>query len=90
MVPLWDWLCLVAAGIFGYHEAVIATEYKAAVTFFNEDHVATEGMPRGDVIEIYWDIITGHFSDDKTVELLRNNVVGYEISQEDPCNKIRL
>ncbi|MBQ9468411.1 MAG: hypothetical protein IJU52_05335 [Clostridia bacterium] len=61
-----------------------AKEYKDAVTFFEENGLSMEGLSRAEVKEVYRDIITERFEDDKTVEVIKKAVEGTEIEQDVP------
>lgn len=66
-----------------------AAEYKAAVQFFNDYDMSTEGLTRGEIKAVYRDITTKSFTYSKTAEVIRDsisadNIGGYEITQDDP------
>ena len=78
--------CLVlligtCSGLAIYTEA---KEYEAAISFFNEYSLTTEGLSRGEIKNIYRDITTNSFSYGKTAEIIQKSVGGYEIFQENP------
>lgn len=80
-------LLTVGLGTFAF--SVEAKEYSAAVQFFNEYDLPTEGLTRSQIKAIYRDIITKSFSYDKTAEVIEKGlterkVSGYEILQRDP------
>ena len=80
-------LLTVGLGTFAF--SVEAKEYSAAVRFFNEYDLPTEGLTRSQIKAIYRDIITKSFSYDKTAEVIEKGlterkVSGYEIWQRDP------
>ena len=56
-----------------------AKEYNAAVDFFEENGLSTEGLSRSDVKAVYRDITY-----DKTAEVIERAVPGLEISQREP------
>lgn len=66
----------VGAGIFAIRAE--AKEYQAAVQFFQDNDLPTEGLTRGEMKEIYRDITTDSFTAEKTGELLK----GYMIEQK--------
>ncbi|MBR5746881.1 MAG: hypothetical protein IKX92_06445 [Clostridia bacterium] len=61
-----------------------AKEYGEAVEFFEENGYSTEGLSRSEVKEIYRDIITQKFENEKTASVIRSKVSGTEISQDEP------
>ncbi len=82
-------LVLVIGSGFGVHAyAAEQREYKAAVTFFAENDLPTEGLTRGEIKAVYRDIATEQFTYEKTAEVLQNSlqakIPGYEIVQEAP------
>lgn len=82
-------LVLVISSCFGVHAyAAEQREYKAAVTFFAENDLPTEGLTRGEIKAVYRDITTEQFTYEKTAEVLQNSlqakIPGYEIVQEAP------
>ncbi len=74
---------VIAASITVTAFAVEAREYKAAVSFFAENGLSTEGLTRSEVKEVYRDITTKSFSSGKTAEVLRHAVPGWEIEQSE-------
>ena len=81
---------LLITACFGTFTVVAeATEYKAAVQFFNNYGMSTDGLNRGEIKAVYRDITTKSFTYSKTAEVIRNsisadNVGGYEITQDEP------
>ena len=81
---------LLISACFGtFAVAAEAAEYKAAVQFFNDYGMSTDGLTRGEIKAVYRDITTKSFSYSKTAEVIINsisadNVGGYEIMQDDP------
>ena len=81
---------LLITACFGTFAVVAeAAEYKAAVQFFNDYGMSTDGLTRGEIKAVYRDITTKSFTYAKTAEVIRNsisadNVGGYEITQDDP------
>ena len=81
---------LLLSACFGTLAVVAeAAEYKAAIQFFNNYGMSTDGLTRGEIKAVYRDITTQAFTYSKTAEVIRNsisvdNVGGYEITQEDP------
>jgi len=61
-----------------------AKEYNAAVDFFKENGLSTEGLSRSDVKAVYRDITSQHFTYDKTAEVIERAVPGLEIDQRQP------
>ena len=88
--PLSKWIavaaCLVLliSTVFGITIYAEVKEYKAAISFFNEYSLATEGLSREEIKSIYRDIITNSFSYGKTAEVIQKSVGGYEIFQDNP------
>lgn len=80
---------LVSACFGTFAVAAEAAEYKAAVQFFNDYDMSTEGLTRGEIKAVYRDITTKAFTYSKTAEVIIksisvDNVGGYEIMQGDP------
>ncbi len=81
---------LLISACFGtFAVAAEAAEYKAAVQFFNDYGMSTDGLTRGEIKAVYRDITTESFTYSKTAEVIRNsisvdNVGGYEITQDNP------
>lgn len=95
--PLWlKWgtvaacVLLLITACFGTFSAVAeAEEYNAAVRFFDDHGMSTDGLTRGEIKAVYHDITTKSFTYSKTAEVIKDsiyadNVGGYEISQDDP------
>ncbi len=83
----WGALAACVALIVGLAGAAIvaeAKEYRAAVAFFEDNGLSTEGLSRSDVKAIYRDITTQRFTYDKTAEVLERSVPGLEIDQRQP------
>jgi len=83
------WLALAAClaltvSLVGVAFAAEAREYGAAVAFFDENGLSTEGLSRSDVKAVYRDITSQHFTYDKTAEVIERAVPGLEISQREP------
>ena len=77
--------CLaLAASLAGVAFAAEAREYGAAVAFFDENGLSTEGLSREDVKAVYRDITTQRFSYDKTAQVIERLVPGLEIDQREP------
>ena len=60
------------AGIFAVRAE--AMEYRAAVRFFSENGLSSEGLTRGEIKEIYRDITADTFGEEKTAALLRESL----------------
>lgn len=74
-------------GIYAYSEEV--KEYNAAIKFFNEYDLSTNGLTRGEIKKVYRDITTESFSYEKTAEVIANSITsdlidGFEILQDNP------
>lgn len=83
------WLALAAClaltvSLVGVAFAAEAREYGAAVAFFDENGLSTEGLSWSDVKAVYRDITSQHFTYDKTAEVIERAVPGLEISQREP------
>ena len=79
--------CLALVVIIGstaFAFAAEAAEYKNAVAFFEENGLSTEGLSRSEVKAVYRDITQKKFSYDKTAEVIRKAVPGWEIQQHEP------
>ena len=81
---------LLITACFGTFAVVAeAAEYKAAVQFFNDYGMSTDGLTRGEIKAVYRDITTKSFTYSKTAEVIQNSISadiigGYEIMQDDP------
>ncbi len=64
--------------------AAEAKEYSAAVEFFEDNGLSTEGLSRSDVKAVYRDITSQRFTYDKTAEVIEKAVPGVEIFQRQP------
>lgn len=74
--------CLIlAVGLTSIAYAAEAREYSAAVQFFDENGLSTDGLSRDDVKAVYRDIKTQRFTYDKTAEVIERSVPGVEIFQ---------
>lgn len=85
------WLAAAAcfALLVGIGTAVFATvaeakEYRAAVSFFEENGLSAEGLSRTELKAVYKDITTNSFTYEKTAEVLQRTVSGWEITQDEP------
>ena len=76
---------VVTAGIAGFSIAAEAREYAAAVEFFEENGLSTEGLSREEIKEVYRDITTRSFTNGKTAEVIRKAVPGFDIEDEEPA-----
>lgn len=78
--------CLVLVTVLGgLAVAAEAKEYHAAVEFFEDYGLSTEGLSRADVKAVYRDIISQRFAYGKTAEVLERAVPGLEITQRQPA-----
>lgn len=86
--PIWvKWgalaACLVlTVSLMGF--VAEAGEYGAAVTFFDENGLSTQGLSRSEVRAVYRDITSRHFTNDKTAEVIARTVPGLELDQRQP------
>lgn len=83
---------LISVGFGTFTIAAEAAEYKAAVQFFHDYGMSTDGLTRGEIKAVYRDITTKSFTYSKTAEVIRNsistdNIGGYEIAQDDPSSE---
>lgn len=81
-------LCLGLGG-YAYAYAAEEKEYNAAVQFFADYGLSTDGLTRSEIKAVYRDIITESFTYGKTAEVIRNSfsfgpVGGYEIWEDVP------
>jgi len=65
---------LLSAGFGTYAYAAEVKEYNAAVRFFGEYDLPTEGLTRGDIKAVYRDISTQTFHYSKTEEVIENSL----------------
>ncbi len=77
---------IISAGLGSYAYASELKEYKAAVSFFNDYGLSTDGLSRGEIKEVYHDIKTEAFSYSKTAEVIAKSISdsqvdGFEIIQ---------
>lgn len=80
---------LLSAGFGTYTYAAEIKEYNAAIKFFNDYNLSTEGLTRGEIKKVYLDITTESFSYMKTAEVIANSlssaqIGGFEILQDNP------
>ncbi|HBL83300.1 MAG: hypothetical protein A2Y17_10210 [Clostridiales bacterium GWF2_38_85] len=74
---------IIIVGISGFAINAEAREYKAAVQFFEENDLSTEGFTRSEIKKIYKDIDMGVFSYEKTIEILNKiSVEMYSVELE--------
>lgn len=81
---------LIGLGVGGYAYAAEVKEYNAAVAFFEENGLSTEGLSRSDIKAVYKDITTKSFAYSKTAEVIADSITtdsvgGYEILQNGPA-----
>ncbi len=75
-------IAVVGSAVFAF--AVEAKNYNAAVTFFEENGLSTEGLSRAEVKAVYRDITKKTFSYEKTADVIQQAVPGWEIQQAEP------
>lgn len=80
---------LISVGVGTYAYAEEAKEYNAAVQFFSDHGLSTEGLSRREIKAVYRDITTESFTYSKTAQVIRNSIFseqvgGYEIGQDAP------
>ena len=78
-------LALLLIGSAAVAVAAESGEYRAAVTFFEENGLSAEGLSRAEVKAVYRDITAQRFTYGKTAEVLRRTVPGWEIRQDAPA-----
>ncbi len=76
--------CFVLLAVCGTAVVAEAKEYTAAIAFFQEYELSTDGLSRTDIKKVYRDITTGKFTYEKTSGVIITSVSGYDIFQEDP------
>lgn len=84
---------LAGAGAATSAYAAEQKEYKAAVEFFEENELSTEGLSRREIKAVYRDITTNSFSYSKTADVIKNTkfdttVPGIEITPEAPTQQV--
>lgn len=82
------WIALAAClvliiSMVGVACAAEVKEYSAAVDFFEQNGLSTDGLSRSDVKAVYRDIATRNFTYDKTAEVLSQTVPGLQIIQDE-------
>lgn len=80
------WIALAAClvliiSMVGVACAAEVKEYSAAVDFFEQNGLSTDGLSRSDVKAVYRDITARTFTHDKTAEVLSQTVQGLQITQ---------
>ena len=75
-------IAVIGSSVFAF--AVEAKNYNAAVAFFEENGLSTEGLSRAEVKAVYRDITKKKFSYEKTADVIRQAVPGWEIQQAEP------
>ena len=80
-------LLAIALGSVTYAYAAEAKEYRDAVTFFSENGLTLEGLNRAEIRAVYRDITTRRFIYEKTPEVIRRAVPGWEIEQSVPARE---
>ena len=75
---------VISIGFVGFSIAAEAREYAAAVEFFEENGLSTEGLSRDEIKAVYRDITTNSFTYGKTAEVIHKAVPGFDIDDEDP------
>lgn len=64
---------LIGAALGGTAYAVESKEYNAAISFFAENDLSTEGLTRSEIKAVYRDITTESFTYSKTAEVLEHS-----------------
>ena len=82
-------ILLLSTGFGTYTYAQEIKEYNAAIKFFNDNDLSTQGLTRGEIKKIYRDITTESFTYTKTAQVIANSmtseqVEGFEIMQDNP------
>ena len=65
---------IISIGLGTYAYTVDAKEYSAAVQFFDEYDLPTDGLSRGEIKSVYKDINTKNFSYSKTADVIANSL----------------
>lgn len=80
---------LLGIGFGTYAYAAELREYNAAVQFFDENRLSTEGLTRSEIKAVYRDITTASFTYGKTAEVILSSdmVGGFEIEQKIPTRE---
>lgn len=65
---------MFSVGFGTYAYAAEAREYKKAVQFFNDYVLSTDGLTREEIKNVYRDITSNSFSDDKTIYVIATNI----------------
>ncbi|MBE6646218.1 MAG: hypothetical protein E7611_01095 [Ruminococcaceae bacterium] len=84
--------CLLVAFSIGFGVRAYAAEvkeYNAAVVFFEENNLSTQGLTRNEIKKVYRDITTKAFTYFKTADVILESlsteqIEGYEIWQDEP------
>jgi len=91
IVPQFRWaivtLCLIIVIVIGFTAWKVSAEkreYNIAIDFFEDNGLSTDDLTSEEIVEIYRDITTGKFTYNKTIEVLRKTVSGWEIPQVNP------
>ncbi|MGN0369502.1 MAG: hypothetical protein ACI4EW_03050 [Butyrivibrio sp.] len=94
LIPVAAGILLATVAGFGIRTyAAEVKEYKAAVSFFNDNDLPTQGLSRGEIKAVYKDITTSSFTYFKTAEviekcIINSTVEGYEIFQDEPTPEL--
>ena len=75
-------VAVIGSAAFAF--AVEAKNYNTAAGFFEEYGLSTEGLTRAEVKAVYRDITQKKFSYEKTADVIRQAVPGWEIEQAEP------
>lgn len=80
---------LLCIGIGSHAYRAEAREYEAAVAFFAENGLSTEGLTREEIKAVYRDITTKSFTYSKTGQVIQSSltqeqIAGFEILQQEP------
>ena len=89
---LWRTLaaCVALIAVIGSAAFALAAEarnYNAAAQFFEEYGLSTDGLSRAEVKAVYRDITEKQFSYEKTADVIRQAVPGWEIQQAGPTHE---
>lgn len=87
--------CMILLISLGFGSVAViaeAKEYNAAVEFFNDYDMSTDGLTRGEIKAVYRDITTKSFTYSKTADVIKNSISsdridGYEILQNAPTSE---
>ena len=75
---------MISGGVTFVAVRAEAKEYEKAAAFFEENGLSPEGLTRAELKAVYKDITLKRFTYEKTAEVIRKSVEGFEIGQAEP------